>query len=202
MSLEHAPSREPVGEGRLSSQTTQPRSRDAPGSQRPGSDSPAVEPCDEDNQRAQHDTVVYMLRRRILVRVFDADGHEVDSYVDDGLPDCGAPERAGNDPPTAPPWRTRRFLRTSEAAAYCRCGRERILGWEKRGLIEPAVDPDGRHFYLIEDLDRVMAGGPQSEPAPPDRVRRRRRRKEGRFELPITYPRTMNRPDKGKKGGE
>jgi hypothetical protein len=51
------------------------------------------------------------------------------------------------------------YLRAHEAAQYCRCGKKRLFRWERRGLLAPVVDPDGRRFYRAGDLDEVMVGG-------------------------------------------
>ena len=51
------------------------------------------------------------------------------------------------------------YLRAHEAAQYCRCGKTRLFRWERRGLLPRVVDPDGRRFYRVVDLDRVMVEG-------------------------------------------
>ena len=54
------------------------------------------------------------------------------------------------------------YLRAHEAAQYCRCGKKRLFRWERRGLLPRVVDPDGRRFYRVVDLDRVMVGGAET----------------------------------------
>ena len=88
------------------------------------------------------------------------------------------------------------YLRAQEAAQYCRCGRQRLHRWEDRGLLEKVVDPDGRRFYRVEDLDRVMVGGTAPTEAkevhPPPRAIVSPR-PAGTTELPYTKPRTRTR---------
>ena len=88
------------------------------------------------------------------------------------------------------------YLRTSEAAVYCRCGKQRLMDWERRGHIQTVRDADGRRFYLLAELDAVMVGG-YKPPATKNTVRRPRvQSPEGRADLPdlpFTRPRTAAR---------
>jgi len=84
------------------------------------------------------------------------------------------------------------YLRAHEAALYCRCGKKRLFRWERSGLLAPVVDPDGRRFYRVGDLDRVMVGDAEAAGSPGDHPRRAvlPRRPVAAAELPYTEPRT------------
>ena len=100
------------------------------------------------------------------------------------------------------------YLRAHEAAQYCRCGKKRLFRWERRGLLAPVVDPDGRRFYRAEDLDRVMVGGTETQERQEDAHRPRvtlPQRPVATAVLPYTEPRTKAKTripaDRAKGGG-
>jgi len=88
------------------------------------------------------------------------------------------------------------YLRTTEAARYCRCGKRRLENWERRGIIRSVTDADGRRFYLLAELDSAMVGGPVARSSSAPVSTRRPRRLELDVELPdlpFTLPRTVAR---------
>ena len=100
------------------------------------------------------------------------------------------------------------YLRAHEAAQYCRCGKKRLFRWERRGLLTPVVDPDGRRFYRAEDLDSVMVGGTETQERRGDAHRPRvtlSQRPVDTAVLPYTEPRTKAKTrlqgDRAKGGG-
>ena len=83
------------------------------------------------------------------------------------------------------------YLRAHEAAQYCRCGKKRLFRWERRGLLAPVVDPDGRRFYRVGDLDRVMVGDTEAAGSPGIHTRKvALPQRTAAAELPYTEPRT------------
>jgi len=96
------------------------------------------------------------------------------------------------------------YLRAHEAAQYCRCGKKRVFRWERRGLLTPVVDPDGRRFYRVADLDRVMvAGGAAAKTQDDARVQKAALppRSPSAAALPYTEPRTTAKaPPKASRG--
>ena len=83
------------------------------------------------------------------------------------------------------------FLRMEEAAAYVRAGKKRVHRWIRRGLLPETVDPDGRRFFRVEDLDAVMGGGPVPDEAVASAaVPRTKARRKGESWLQPVFPRT------------
>ena len=100
------------------------------------------------------------------------------------------------------------YLRAHEAAQYCRCGKTRLFRWERRGLLPRVVDPDGRRFYRVVDLDRVMVGGAETVKTKEGTSTSKAtlpQRSAAVAALPYTEPRTKAKPslqgDRAKGGG-
>jgi len=88
------------------------------------------------------------------------------------------------------------YLRTAEAANYCRCGKKRVLRWVRRGILEPIIDPDGRRFFHIDDLDAAMTSGPVRAQIPiSGAVSRRPTKSSRRSRVKPVYPRTNPKPE-------
>ena len=96
------------------------------------------------------------------------------------------PDSTPRAAPTSP------FLRTEEAAAYTRCGKKRLLDWARRGILRQTVDPDGRRFFHVDDLDSVMGMGATARAAIASNVANRSQRSNARGSwLRPTQPRTQ-----------
>jgi len=162
-----------------------------------------------DGDGLSYDRIVcsYPFGRTLVVEHCD-DGQwserTIESASAPAAPDAQSMRPTHSTPRAAP---TSPFLRLEEAAAYARCGKKRLLDWDRRGLIEPVRDPDDRRFYRRVDLDAVMALGPQPTPSKPASVKRLRANPRGDWELPLTYPKSEQRlaggrPERGDQGEE